>query len=185
MPRLFRSLTPLVLGIPRLVLALGAVALLAAGAAAGLQLRINWTASVPLGLYQLRPLTRLERGALVVTCLPVHTALRGKARDYLLAGDCRGGVTPILKPIFALPGDTVVVRPEGVERNGVLVPDTAPRTTDRHGRPLSPLFGHHKVAPGRVWVLSSYDPDSWDSRYYGPLHLADLTSGAQPLLVSR
>jgi conjugative transfer signal peptidase TraF len=159
--------------------------LLVAGVALALRLRVNLTGSVPLGLYQLRPVQELVPGDLVVACLPHELAEVGRARHYLGAGGCPGGVTPILKPVFALPGDTLVVRREGVERNGDLSPGSVPLLADRSGRALMPRFGREVVPPGAVWVLSTHDPASWDSRYFGPLQLSSISDTARPVWVFR
>ena len=61
--------------------------------------------------------------------------------------------------------------------NGRLLPNTAPLVTDTAGRPLSHWpFGRYVVAPGTVWVASSYSSRSFDSRYFGPV---EASSGAR------
>jgi conjugative transfer signal peptidase TraF len=83
-------------------------------------------------------------------------------------------------------GDTVSVSPDGVRVNGRLLPNSAPRNTDAAGRPLSPWrFGTYNVQPGKVWVLSSYHPRSFDSRYFGPIPESAIRERLTPLLILR
>ena len=60
----------------------GAVAVLAHS----LDLRVNSTASMPIGLCREVPV-RLERGAWMVFCLPAERARVGRERGYLRLGD--------------------------------------------------------------------------------------------------
>ena len=70
----------------------------------------------------------------------------------------------------AKPGDEVVASSAGVTVNGKLLPRTAPLRRDSSGRSLAPWpFGRYTIAPGTLWVASSYHPRSYDSRYLGPI----------------
>jgi type IV secretory pathway protease TraF len=39
------------------------------------------------------------------------------------------------------------------------------------------------VAKGEVWVISSYNPLSFDSRYFGPIPISKIEGLARPLFV--
>jgi type IV secretory pathway protease TraF len=68
--------------------------------------------------------------------------------------------------------------------NGVLVRNTAPRWLDTFGRTMTPWpFGAYNVAPGTVWVASSYNAKSFDSRYFGPVAVSSIRAHLRPLLV--
>jgi type IV secretory pathway protease TraF len=43
--------------------------------------------------------------------------------------------------------------------------------------------GTYQVPPGEIWTVSSYSPESFDSRYFGPVPLANVRGRARPLLV--
>ena len=43
-------------------------------------------------------------------------------------------------------------------------------------------MGPEKVGPGDVWVYSDYIEKSWDSRYFGPIALADVRTSARVLV---
>ena len=136
------------------------------------RLRVNWTESLPRGLYRLTS-DPLHRGALVVTCLEGEPARVALKRGYLRPGRCRSGVRPVLKIVAAIEGDAVVVSEEGVEVNGRLLSFSAPRTKDRHGRPVATApFGRYQLAGSEVWLHNPV-PFSWDSRYFGPVTLEE------------
>jgi len=85
--------------------------------------------------------------------------------------DPREGVrteeVPLLKTIVAEAGDSVEFSSRGLYVNGIPVPNTAPKPQDT-GRPLRHWpFGRYEVAPGTVWVASSFNSRSFDSRNFG------------------
>ena len=147
-----------------------------------LDLRINWTSSMPLGLYQEAP-ARLERGAQVLICLPEEITRVGRRRRYLPLGDCPEGVSPIVKQIVAIAGDETEIQEEFLAVNGVVVDRTPLRSTDSLGRPMdhAPL-GRRLVADGEVWVLGSERSRSWDSRYFGAVPVESIVASAKPVL---
>jgi len=59
----------------------------------------------------------------------------------------------------------------GLWVNHVLLEDSAPRQFDSLGRRLEPFFiEDHTVEANTFWVISTYNPNSFDSRYFGPIH---------------
>jgi len=108
-----------------------------AAATLGLGLRVNLSPSAPLGVY--RAITGTPtRGAWVAACVSAEAAVLGRARGYLGAGPCVGGVQPVIKPVVALAGDVVELEPEAVIVNGQRLPgnssaDTACRCPTRSG----------------------------------------------------
>lgn len=164
----------------------GTVALVAAaGAAAAAGVRVNWTPSLPVGLYAKRDVeqgSQIRRGAVVEACLPSGAATFALKRGYVGPGPCPSGTMPLLKPAAALPGDTVEIAEDGVRVNGALVVGPGLQE-DSDGRPLPPLVpGAYAVVPGTVWILSAHDPRSFDSRYFGPVPLETVRASARPLL---
>jgi conjugative transfer signal peptidase TraF len=164
---------------------LSGLALFSAGAAG---LRLNTTASMPRGLWRVTPLAgAVGHGAIVSLCLPPGPLLRlALRRAYLTAGVCPGGAEPLLKPVAAIAGDIVRVTAAGIAVNGAPLPNSAALRRDSAGRPLSPLPpGLYRVRPGSVWLVSSYAAKSFDSRYFGPVPVADIRDLARPLWVIR
>jgi conjugative transfer signal peptidase TraF len=148
--------------------------LVAAGVSVGtfqlcgwLGLRINTSPSLPIGLY----IATTDGSANLVEFCPAEPfATLSIIRGYRDPGTCRDGGAPLLKPVIAQSGDMVAVSPRGISVNGVFLSNTAPLTRDTKGRHLEAWpFGRFLVAPGTVWVASSYHPRSFDSRYFGPV----------------
>jgi conjugative transfer signal peptidase TraF len=150
--------------------------------AQALELRINTTPSMPVGLYRKEPL-RLARGAWTVFCLPGDKARLGRDRAYLRRGSCPDGSQELVKEIAAIPGDSVVLARAGFMVNGRVIPGSALRAADRSGRPLPhPPFGQRAVPRGELWVLGLDHCASWDSRYFGAVPLDHVRAAAIPLL---
>lgn len=136
-------------------------------------LRLNLSPSAPPGFWMRWP-GELERGDWVMVCLPGPVAEFGRLRGYHPEGPplgrCTDGSLPVLKQVFALPGDRVAVTRAGVVVAGQALPGTAPLGRDSHGRPLPALAPvPRRLGPEDVWLLSDHIPNSWDSRYYGPV----------------
>jgi conjugative transfer signal peptidase TraF len=167
-----------------LVLAFGAGTLVLALAAAWAGLRLNDSPSMPTGLYVR---TSSESNAsLAVFCPAEPFARLSVERGYRSRGNCPDGAEPLAKPIAARPADVVELSATGMAVNGWLLPNTAPLVTDTSGRPLSHWpFGRYVVAPGSVWVASSYSPRSFDSRYFGPVEASQVREHVLPLLTVR
>lgn len=160
----------------------GAIVLfgLAAGGWIG-GLRINTTASEPLGVWRIVPLTRpVVRGDIVFVCPPddatMHEALR---RGYLRRGLCQGGFGPLIKTVIAVPGQQIDIT-DRVSVEGVPVRNSGIAQRDGKGRPL------HRASPGRVPAgsvfLQSEFVGSWDSRYFGPIPVTGILGLAQEVL---
>ena len=133
-------------------------------------LRINTSPSLPMGLYII---TADADANLVEFCPAEPFATLSIVRGYRDPGTCRDGAAPLLKPVVAKAGDVVELSARGISVNGALLPNTAPLSKDTKGRPLEAWpFGRYVVAPGTVWVASSYHPRSFDSRYFGPVSTA-------------
>jgi conjugative transfer signal peptidase TraF len=158
----------------------------------GRWLGFHWslTDSVPPGLYR-RTHAPLIQGQLIAFCLPTVTAQFGWARGYLhrvpdvpLLRECPLGYQPLLKPIVGLAGDVVELTPDTVIINGTSLTHSATVDHDSQGRPLPHLpWGRYLLAPGEVWVMSTTHPNSWDSRYFGPIREEAVIATATPLWV--
>jgi conjugative transfer signal peptidase TraF len=170
---------------------LGLAALLAA--TVGLGLTYNSTASLPVGLYQIRPLTAdPSRGDVVGVCLTGHAAALARERGYVHAEGlqpwvygirCSGSLAVIGKPIAGIPGDTVAVSELGVSVNGTPLRNGTVRTRDRRGRPLPQASrGVRVLRPGEFWIQSQHSGLSYDSRLFGPIYREQIVDRRVPLL---
>jgi conjugative transfer signal peptidase TraF len=157
-------------------------------AVVGLQradLRINFTGSMPIGIYLLSPLPpgAVKRGMIVAACAPSKAAEMGHQRGYLAAGSCADRTELLLKFVAATAGDEVDVTPAGVSVNSCRLDLSRSAARDRSGRKLTRWpGGHYRLSTGQVWLYAAND-QSWDSRYWGPASDGDIVGEALPLLV--
>jgi conjugative transfer signal peptidase TraF len=145
-------------------------------------LRLNLTASLPVGLYVTSPSLPV-RGALVLVCLPAKVAAFARERGYVPPGEeCPNEVAPVGKPVAAIAGDTVAVTPAGIVVNGAPVPNSRALVRDRKGRPLARVrLARYVVEAGTIWIVSSYSRFSFDSRYFGPIEVRQVRATLHPL----
>ena len=142
-------------------------------------IRINATPSLPVGLY----INADADSKLIEFCPVGPPAWLAASRGYRTAGDCPDGASPLLKPIIAKAGDIVELTAAGISVNARFVPNTAPLSMDTKHRPLEHFpYGRYVVAQGEVWVASSYNARSFDSRYYGPVPIDRIREHLKPLL---
>jgi conjugative transfer signal peptidase TraF len=144
---------------------------------------INTTGSLPRGLWISTGNTGPARaGEVVLICPPTDP----QTRRYVAPGFCPGRLVPLLKPVAAVAGDRVTATASGITVNGRMIPNSAPVGEDEGGRPLKAYkFGTSTVQPGQVWLISSYDPLSYDSRYFGPLDVGQIGDKERPLWTFR
>lgn len=110
----------------------------------------------------------LERGMLVLACLPDEVAKLAYERNYIASGKCKGGYAPVGKYIQAISGDEVRFSSEGIFVNGSLLENSEPYAMDGEGRPM-PVILQDMVLPKDELVLINNYAGSFDSRYYGPI----------------
>jgi conjugative transfer signal peptidase TraF len=143
-------------------------------------IRINCSPSLPLGLYKR---TTDNRAPLIEFCPQEPYGTFAAGRGYRSIGNCPDGAGPLMKPVVATAGDVVEVSDRGIAVNGQMLPNTAPKTKDSQGRAMTPWpYGHYRVIPGLVWVASSYNPWSFDSRYFGPIPIGIIRDRLRPFL---
>ena len=149
-------------------------------------LRINESPSLPIGVWSVSPLRDVVRRDDVVSFCPPDTGVFREAwlRGYLGSGLCVGGYEPLLKPVAAIAGDRLTRTVEGISINGRLIANSKSLGRDGLGQALpSPGANNIIVAKGEVWVISSYNPLSFDSRYFGPVPVSKIEGLARPLFV--
>jgi conjugative transfer signal peptidase TraF len=149
-------------------------------------LRINESPSLPIGIWRVSPLERgLRRGDIVSFCPSETPAFReARRRGYVGRGLCKGGYEPLLKPVAAIAGDRLTRTDDGISINGHLIANSKSLDHDSSGRTLpSPGPSNSVVAKGEVWVISSYNPLSFDSRYFGRIPISSIEGLARSLFV--
>ncbi|MGH7778972.1 MAG: S26 family signal peptidase [Candidatus Binataceae bacterium] len=142
----------------------------------------NTDSAAPAGAYRVASHT-FERGDLVAACLPITVAQQGLGRGYLRTGGCIGDAEPVDKIVGALPGDIVDIEPRSVAVNGVRVAHSVTAARDSAARPLAHVaWGKRQVGANEVWLFGFNDRRSWDSRYFGPVPLANVRGKLEPVL---
>lgn len=135
--------------------------------------RVNITGSLPGVFYRVSECA--ARGDYFQFCPPFTVAATPDAKPG--EPSCSGKV-PLLKRVVAVEGDRVVVDDSGVSVNGVRLPDSAPKRFARDGSPLRSAVGVHVLGASEVWVAGEH-PDSFDSRYFGPVRVTSAASFAR------
>lgn len=145
--------------------------------------RLNFTNSAPYGLWRVAPVqtAAIERGQLIEVCPPTQPIVSiMRERGYLSAGRCENKTTTLLKPVSAVAGDLVQLQADGLASvNGVKLVNTEAM----ENLPSWPA-GQYRVQSGEVWLFSAYSAGSFDSRYFGPVSVANIRGVAAPVLVS-
>ncbi|NCC22574.1 MAG: conjugative transfer signal peptidase TraF [Alphaproteobacteria bacterium] len=131
----------------------------------------NASASVPVGLY--RSVTGTpNRGDFVLARTPERLEKLATERGYLPAG------VPLVKRVAAIAGDHVCAHESTVSINGRTV--ARQHETDRTGRHL-PRWSECRILRTDEFFLLAEAPDSFDSRYFGPVNSTALTGRLEPL----
>jgi conjugative transfer signal peptidase TraF len=137
------------------------------------QIVYNPSDSVPRGWYRIGPADSLQVGSIVLARLPAPAAALAAQRNYLPAG------IPLLKRIGAVAPQRVCIDGDLVRIEDMAVASVLP--VDGRGRPLSAWSQCRRLAHGELFLLSSTNPASFDSRYFGPIRTSDVIGGAQPI----
>jgi len=128
------------------------------------RLLYNHTPSVPPGWY-VRSADEIALGALVtVRALDVAPGYAA-ARNFTDAGD------RFIKRIAANDGDSVCADGDAIRINDRTVAHRA--VHDSQGRALPHWSGRRTLAADEVFLMGD-TPDSFDSRYFGPVSAADI-----------
>lgn len=141
----------------------------------------NPSDSMAVGWYRIDPLPRradslprsLSVDSIVLTPPPPDAAALAARRGYLPLG------VPLLKPVVAMAPQWVCIVGRTVRIDGVPVATILP--ADHLGRPL-PSWQHcRRLRLGELFLLSTTNPASFDSRYFGPVRVDTVLGVAHPL----
>ena len=133
----------------------------------------NVSKSLPRGIY-LKHLSipeDLVSRSLVSLKVP-QTVLHLTARDWLSKD------IPIIKPIVAVSGDHVCISSAQLEINSIYVGEVA--SHDSKGLPLPQISFCRDLQKEEIWLGSTRIPNSFDSRYFGPVLKQDITCRVEP-----
>jgi conjugative transfer signal peptidase TraF len=157
-------------------LAAGGVALLGLSALPQARPWLVWnaSASAPMGLYRVVA-GPVERGDWVLVRPPAEVAVLAAERGYLPLG------VPLVKRVAASAGDTICARMGALFINGQEVARALVR--DRAGRPMPRWTGCRSLGAEEIFLLLP-PPDSFDSRYFGPVPRTLVIGRLAPLWTS-
>lgn len=160
-----------------LLVILAGTALVAAPVWSRPDIRFIWnaSASVPIGLYRIVPAKRIDVTDLTVVMPPDELAAFLDERGYLPRG------VPLIKRVLALSG-TVVCR-SGAEIVAYGTTYGRARDRDTRGRLLPAWQGCRTLRDGEAFFMNWDSPDSFDSRYFGPLPLATVVGRVVPIWI--
>lgn len=123
---------------------------------------INFSNSEPLGIYRLIPFDgSLKRGDRVVMKPPKQALPYIYGRCWLPDGWL------LIKNVGALPGDSLLISDKAIYINGQFTGPVSQH--DSQGMPLPRLRGCFKIDRGLFLPISTYIPNSFDGRYFGPV----------------
>lgn len=131
-------------------------------------MRVAYSASVPLGIYHVDP-RPVRRGDYAMICPPPREVFVEALRHFWIApGDCAGGTRHLIKVVVAVEGDHVLFREQGVFVNGRRVPNSGSRARDAHGIALPrPTVSEAVLGRDERVFMSLKSADSFDARYFG------------------
>lgn len=132
----------------------------------------NDTPSVAEGFWRASSAS-VQRGSVIAFHIPesARTFVKARLPRYLRE--------PILKPVVATSGAKVCGGKEGFYVNGERL--GVPIAQDHAGKPVEPWTGCSTLTDGQVAVFSDRIPNSYDSRYYGPIPAGNIIATYRPL----
>jgi conjugative transfer signal peptidase TraF len=133
----------------------------------------NGSASAPLGFYRVLPENSIRRDDLVLVKTPESVRMLAAERDYLPLN------VDLVKRVVALNGDRVCASRGIVSINGNTVAKQL--ETDSKGRTLPRWNGCRTLGADDFFLLMENVPDSFDSRYFGPVPVASIIGKLAPL----
>ncbi|PRD43069.1 peptidase [Phyllobacterium phragmitis] len=154
---------------------LAGVALVATPAWHRPDIRFIWnaSASVPVGLYRIVPADRIDVTDLAVVMPPDELAAFLGERGYLPRG------VPLIKRVLALGGTEICRCGSAIIAYGMNYGQA--RGHDTRGRSLPVWKGCRTLGDGEAFFMNWDSPDSFDSRYFGPLPISTIVGRAVPI----
>tara|TARA_R110002126_G_scaffold11644_2_gene51843 strand:- start:391 stop:945 length:555 start_codon:yes stop_codon:yes gene_type:complete len=149
--------------------------------------RINLTDSIPVGLYRIKVIKRVEniKQTYVIFC-PDDKPVFQQARDrgYIDHGLCPGGYGYLMKKVVATPGDKVSVTGAGVFVNQTLIPFSIPKARDGVNRTLPQWHAlNYQLKDDEFITMTNQSVWSFDSRYYGLVRLSQIKGVITPVWI--
>ena len=147
---------------------------------------INITPSYPRGLYTgepLQPGKRIKVKDMVLVCPDTANPAIINALKLKIfpVGSCAGGIAPLIKTVEGVPGDYVKRENKLITINGQPYRGSPVMHAQLFPLPVGPGY-RHRLADQEYWLMSDHNPDSFDSRYFGPITKDQIRKILQPLV---
>lgn len=136
----------------------------------GFGLSYQDSTSMPEGWYFTYPIVSLHKGDIVIFKPPATLD------NYMLKRHWIDRGANMLKPIAAVAGDLVCIKHRHLYINNKRISRVFHE--DTHGRPLPHLQICKRLAAGAFLLISTKIPNSFDSRYFGPVKRSELIAKA-------
>ena len=134
---------------------------------------INTSKSEPLGLYVVNN-SNIKKGDLVILKVPEN------AKEYIYGREWLKQGKPLLKEIYALPGDSYEITDNYIKVNNSLIGLIS--DTDSSGKPLPKIRGTFIVQKDFFLALATKEKESFDGRYFGETHQNLIITKVKPIL---
>ena len=145
--------------------------------------RLNLSSSIPPGIYKLDKKATYTKGDLVIFCLSEKEAKYAKMKGYIGMGIvCPAFSVPLTKYITAAAGDSISIDSD-IIINGKDVLNSVVLKTDHEGHQTKRIKYHNRILKEDEYILfSNYNPNSYDSRYYGIIHHNQIIGKSSPII---
>lgn len=142
-----------------------------------LGLMVNFTPSLPVGIYIRSNSQSLELGNVAAYCLDNEAYIRlAKERGYLGSGSCHNGLKPLLKEIGGMAGDVIGYEVSGlITVNSETIANSGIAGLDLNGKTMPQTHLTLGLIPQGQAFLVSRHAGGFDSRYFGLVDEAKLT----------
>lgn len=141
-------------------------------------LRINTSNSIPAGLWW-KVKKPVEKGDYVIFCPPdtpvFHTAFNSGIIDK---GFCPAGYSFMMKQVAGIEGDSITINKNGVFVNGKKLPFSKPLLNIH-----TSVRENYILQANEFLLMTDQNPHSFDSRYFGLIHLKNIEGVIKPLLI--
>jgi len=131
--------------------------------------RYNATVSLPIGWYKLISIetqSQLKKGVWIAFCPPSTQAFEKNNFGFVPQnGICPNGYRMLFKKIVAVENEIVEVN-ESVYVNTHFVKNSSVQTYLPNGKKLTPCIGKHYLKKNEFFVMSDFNAQSFDSRYF-------------------
>lgn len=142
-------------------------------------LRLNGTASFPLGVWRLTHKVPQKGDIVIFRPALDNETIKWAYETGILSSWGHSGST-MLKRVVAVEGDTIELK-DVVLVNGAQVPHSRIFRIDQAGRTIPTTATPGQIPAGKVWLMSDYNDRSFDSRYFGSVSLDAIDGVATPV----